>query len=109
PNDYEVGLRHHLAAPLCMNEDGTMNELAGTYQGLDRFECRKALIKDLASLGLIDHIEDHVHQVGYSDRTGVMVEPRLSLQWFVRMQDLADQTLKNNQVDFIPERFRKTF
>ena len=109
PNDYEVGKRHQLMMPLCMNDDGTMNELALKYQGLDRFECRKLLTKDLTELGLVEKIETHIHQVGYSERTGVMVEPRLSLQWFVDMKGLTEQTLKNNKVDFVPERFKNTF
>ncbi|HHX76385.1 MAG TPA: valine--tRNA ligase [Acholeplasmataceae bacterium] len=109
PNDYEVGMRHNLEMPLCMEEDGTMNALAGKYQGQDRFECRKNVTNDLKALGLCTKVEPYVHQVGYSERTGVMVEPRLSLQWFVDMKGLTEQTLKQNRVEFVPERFKKTF
>ncbi|VEU82285.1 valine--tRNA ligase [Acholeplasma hippikon] len=109
PNDYEVAKRHQLEMPLCMNEDGTMNEMAGKYQGQERFECRKNVTNDLKALGLCPLVEEYTHQVGYSERTGVMVEPRLSLQWFVDMKGLSKQTLENNQVEFVPERFRKTF
>src|SRR5690606_32282977 len=93
PNDFEVGIRHNLAMPLCMDESGKMNEMAFKYQGLDRFQCRKQVMEDLKAINLVEKIEDYVHQVGYSERTGVMVEPRLSLQWFVRMKELSEQVL----------------
>ena len=109
PNDYEVGKRHNLEMPLCMEEDGTMNALAGKYEGQERFECRKNVTKDLQVLGLCTKIESYTHQVGYSERTGVMVEPRLSLQWFVDMKGLTEQTLQHNKVNFVPERFKNTF
>ncbi len=109
PNDFEVAKRHGLDMPLCMNDDGTMNEMAGKYVGQDRFLCRKNVTTDLEQLGLVHKIESYVHSVGYSERTKVMVEPRLSLQWFVRMQDLAQQTLNDHEVNFVPERFIKTF
>ena len=108
PNDYEVGRRHNLAMPLCMNDDGTMNEMAGKYQGMDRFACREALINDLKESGLFDHIEKIVHSVGHSERTGVVVEPRLSKQWFVKMDVLARQVLENKEYEFVPERFNGT-
>ena len=108
PNDYEVGIRHHLAMPLCMNEDGTMNHMAGKYEGQDRFECRKNLIDDLKEAGLFDHQEALVHSVGHSERTGVVVEPRLSKQWFVKMDVLAHQVLENKEYEFVPERFKQT-
>lgn len=108
PNDYEVGRRHNLAMPLCMNDDGTMNELAGKYQGMDRFACREALINDLKESGLFDHLEKIVHSVGHSERTGVVVEPRLSKQWFVKMDVLARQVLENKEYEFVPERFNGT-
>lgn len=107
PNDFEVGKRHHLAMPLCMNDDGTMNEMAGKYNGMDRFVCRKALLKDLDDLGLLDHIEEIVHSVGHSERTGVVVEPRLSKQWFVKMDVLAKQVLENKEYRFVPERYKQ--
>lgn len=113
PNDFEVGIRHNLERPLCINTDGSMNELAGKYQGLDRFECRKALVNDLKEEGLIVKIEKHLHAVGHSERTGVMVEPYLSKQWFVKMKPLAEKVLANQldedkKVEFFPERFEKT-
>ncbi len=109
PNDFEVGERHDLEKPLCMEEDGRMNDMAGPYEGMDRFECRKALLDDLKDEGLLEKVEDHVHNVGHSERTGVPVEPRLSLQWFVRMRPLADQALEHSAAEFIPSRFEKTF
>ena len=108
PNDYEVGIRHKLEMPLCMNDDGTMNEMAGKYQGLDRFECRKQLIDDLTASGLFVKKETMIHSVGHSERTGVVVEPRLSMQWFVKMEVLAEQVLANTEYQFVPERFKQT-
>ncbi len=108
-NDFEVGRRHHLEMPLCMNEDGTMNRLAGRYEGMERFACRKALVNDLKTLGLLAKVEPVTHNVGHSERTGVIVEPRLSKQWFVRMDMLAKNAIDKTTVRFIPERFEKTF
>ncbi len=108
PNDFEVGKRHHLAMPLCMNEDGTMNHMAGKYEGMDRFDCREALLKDLKEAGLFVKQESIIHSVGHSERTGVVVEPRLSKQWFVKMDILAKQVLENKEYRFIPERFKQT-
>lgn len=113
PNDFEVGLRHNLERPLCMNEDGTMNAMAGQYEGLERFECRKRLVRDLERDGYLKRVEKMVHAVGHSERTGVIVEPRLSLQWFVKMDKLAKDLLEmqsgEGKIRFIPERFEKTF
>lgn len=109
PNDFEVGKRHNLKMPLCMNADGTMNELAHTYQGLNRFDCRKKVVEDLKTSNLITKIEEIVHNVGHSERTDVIVEPRLSKQWFVKMDILAKNALDENTVKFIPERFKKIF
>jgi valyl-tRNA synthetase len=113
PNDFEVGNRHHLERLLCMNEDGTMNELAGKYAGLDRFECRKQVVKDLQAQGLCPKIEKMVHAVGHSERTGVIVEPRLSKQWFVKMEPLAqmliEQQKTKDKIHFIPKRFENIF
>ena len=108
PNDFMVGKRHNLKMPLCMNDDGTMNEMAGKYQGQDRFECRENLIKDLKESGLFIKKEVITHSVGHSERTGVVVEPRLSKQWFVKMDVLAKQVLENDEYHFVPERFHKT-
>ena len=108
PNDFEVGKRHQLAMPLCMEDDGKMSALSGKYEGLDRFECRKQLIIDLEALSLVEKIEDYTNNVGYSERTGIMVEPRLSLQWFVDMKKLSEEALKT-EVNFVPSRFKKIF
>ena len=108
-NDFEVGTRHNLKMPLCMNEDGTMNEMAFRYKGMDRFECRKALISDLNELNLVDKIEDYTNNIGFSERTGVVVEPRLSLQWFVKMDELSKQALEDSKTEFVPNRFKKIF
>ncbi|MGB4014993.1 MAG: class I tRNA ligase family protein, partial [Bacilli bacterium] len=78
PNDFEVGLRHNLPMPHCMNEDGTMNALAGKYEGMERFACREAVVSALKENGLLQKIEKIIHSVGHSERTGVVVEPRLS-------------------------------
>ena len=112
PNDFEVGNRHNLERIIVINPDGTMNENAGVYNGLDRFLCRKKLIEDLKNDGLLISIEEITHSVGHSERTGVMVEPYLSKQWFVKMRPLADKVLENqkdkdNKVNFVPERFEK--
>ncbi len=113
PNDFEVGNRHNLERVLVMNEDGTMNEKAGKYNGLDRFECRKQIVKDLQDLGVLFKIEDHLHSVGHSERSGAVVEPYLSTQWFVKMQPLADASIALQQnegkVNFVPDRFEKTY
>lgn len=109
PNDFEIGVRHGLLMPLCMNEDGTMNHMAHEYQGLDRFACRRALIKDLEALNLVEKIDQYTHSVGYSERTGVIVEPRLSLQWFVAMEKLAAKTINESKINYYPQRFKKLF
>ncbi|NLY79256.1 MAG: valine--tRNA ligase, partial [Lysinibacillus sp.] len=114
PNDFEVGNRHNLERILVMNEDGTMNENAGKYQGMDRFECRKQIVEDLKEQGFLIKIEEHVHSVGHSERTGAVVEPYLSKQWFVKMQPLADAALnlqkdEDGKVHFVPSRFENTY
>ncbi|WP_413362907.1 valine--tRNA ligase [Lysinibacillus sp. 3P01SB] len=114
PNDFEVGNRHNLERILVMNEDGTMNDLAGKYAGMDRFECRKQIVKDLQEAGVLIEIEPHVHQVGHSERSGAVVEPYLSKQWFVKMGPLAEQALaiqenEEEKVNFVPNRFENTY
>lgn len=113
PNDFEVGNRHNLERINTMNDDATMNENAGKYCGLDRFEARKEIVSDLQDQGYMINIEPIVHSVGHSERTGVQVEARLSTQWFVKMKPLAEAALKNQETDdavkFVPERFEKTF
>ncbi|HLR52821.1 MAG TPA: valine--tRNA ligase, partial [Candidatus Avamphibacillus sp.] len=113
PNDFEIGNRHDLERILVMNEDGTMNKNAGKYEGLDRFECRKQIVSDLQEQGILFNIEERSHQVGHSERSGAVVEPYLSTQWFVKMQPLADAAMELQQsdekVNFVPERFEQTY
>lgn len=113
PNDFEVGNRHNLDRIVVMNPDGTMNENAGKYCGMDRFDCRNEVIKDLDKEGLLIKIEPINHNVGFSERTDVMVEPYLSKQWFVKMRPLANRVLENQKdkdkkVNFVPTRYEKT-
>ena len=113
PNDFEVGNRHNLERIVVINPNGTMNEKAGKYNGLERFECRKQLVKDLEEQGYLINIEKIVHSVGHSERSNVMIEPYLSKQWFVKMRPLADKVLENQQnketkVNFVPSRYEKT-
>ncbi|EGL18615.1 MULTISPECIES: valine--tRNA ligase [unclassified Paenibacillus] len=113
PNDFEVGKRHDLPQILVMDESGTMNANAGPYQGLDRADCRKKIVADLQEQGVLVKIEEHVHQVGHSERSGAVVEPYLSTQWFVKMQPLAERAIeaqKNGSgVNFVPDRFEKIY
>lgn len=109
-NDYELGIKYHLLMPICFDEAGIMNHNAGKYQGQDRFVCRKNVVKDLNQANLVDKIVDHMHQVGYSERTNVVVEPYLSKQWFIKMDQvakliLAKQNQSKEKVVFIPKMF----
>ena len=114
PNDFEVGNRHNLERIQIMNDDATMNEnCPEKYQGMTREKCREELLKDLEEAGLLIKVEPIVHEVGHSERTGVMVEPMIKKQWFVKMRPLADQVLKNQKdkdtkVHFVPARYEKT-
>ncbi|WP_032510109.1 valine--tRNA ligase, partial [Clostridioides difficile] len=112
PNDFEVGLRHNLEQLNTMNEDGTMNEVCGKYEGMDRFECRKAIVADLKEQGYLIKIKEHNHNVGTCYRCHTVVEPRLSEQWFVKMEELAKPAidiLKKGELEFVPEKFDKTY
>ncbi|MDH6674787.1 valyl-tRNA synthetase [Paenibacillus sp. LBL] len=113
PNDFEMGQRHNLPQITVMDESGTMNEFAGKYQGLDRSECRKQIVNDMKESGVLLRVEDHVHQVGHSERTGAVVEPYLSTQWFVNMQPLAQAAVEAQKsgkgVNFVPDRFERTY
>ena len=114
PNDFALAKKYNLPMPICMHPDGTMNEMCHKYEGMDRFECRKALVEDFEAAGVVDHIEKHMHQVGHSERTGVIVEPYLSKQWFVKMKPLAKEVLdaqekEDERIHFYPKRFEKTF
>ena len=113
PNDFEVGQRHGLEKIVIMNPDATMNEKTGKYQGLNRFECREKLVKELNEKGLLLGVEKITHSVGHSERSDAIVEPYLSKQWFVKMDVLAKRALQNQyntekKVNFFPERFEKT-
>ena len=112
PNDYEVGKRHNLEAIKCINLDGTMRDSAVGYEGLDRFIAREKLINDLKAQGLLLEVESITHNAPFSERSGVLIEPMISKQWFVKMRPLADRVLqnqkdKNNKVNFVPKRFEK--
>nr|WP_144921305.1 valine--tRNA ligase [Paenibacillus bovis] len=113
PNDFEIGNRHNLPRILVMNEDGTMNKNAGKYNGMDRFACRKQIVKDLQEAGILFEIEEHLHSVGHSERSGAVVEPYLSTQWFVKMKPLAEKAIElqksDEKVNFVPDRFEKTY
>ena len=113
PNDFEVGNRHNLPRVVIMNDDATMNKLTGKYVGMTREACREQVVKDLDELGLLIKIEPITHEVGHSERTGVMVEPMIKKQWFVKMRPLADKVLetqkkKDEKVNFVPSRYEKT-
>lgn len=112
PNDFEVGLRHNLPVINVMNDDGTMNENAGKYNGWTSQDCRKAIVEELDSLGLLIKVEPIKHNVGTCYRCSTVVEPRVSTQWFVKMEPLAKpaiEAVKNSEVKFIPERMNKTY
>ncbi len=114
PNDYQIAERHGLEKPICMNPDGTMNALAGKYEGMDRYECRDALTADIEAEGNLIKIEDIEHEVAHSERTHCIVEPYLSEQWFVKMKPLAQDVLDHQKdpdqhIYFYPERFERTF
>ncbi|MBN2301245.1 MAG: valine--tRNA ligase [Lentisphaerae bacterium] len=112
PNDFEMGLRHNLTPINVMNGNGTMNEFAGCYAGMDRFECRKKILEDLKAAGLLEKVEDHNHAVGHCYRCDTVVEPRLSPQWFVKMKPLAERAIdavKNGSVEFVPKRWTKVY
>ena len=112
PNDFEVGKRHNLEIIRVMDDKGIINEKGGKYQGLDRYEARKAIVKDLEEAGLLVKIKDHAHNVGTHDRCGTTVEPIISKQWYVKMESLAKpaiEVVKNKKTKFVPERFEKTY
>ena len=112
PNDFEVGLRHNLPVINVMDDTAHMNENAGKYHGMDRYECRKAIVKDLEEGGFLVKIEPHVHNVGTCYRCKTTVEPKVSKQWFVKMKPLAEpaiECVKDGRTKFIPERFEKIY
>ncbi len=112
PNDFEMGLRHKLDPINIMDEGSIMNDAAGSYKGLDRFECRKKLVADLIEAGQVEKVLDHQHAVGHCYRCSTMVEPRLSRQWFVKMKPLAEPALKvvkQGKIKFVPDRWTKVY
>ena len=114
PNDFLIAERHGLEKPICMNPDGTMNDLAGRYAGMDRYECRDLLVEQIKEDGNLVKIEEITHNVAHSERTHCVIEPYLSQQWFVKMKPLADDVLANQndpeqKITFYPERFEKVF
>ena len=112
PNDFEVGLRHHLPVINVMNDDATINENGGKYAGMDRYECRKQIVADLEQQGFLVKVEDHKHNVGSCYRCSTVVEPRVSKQWFVKMEPLAGpaiEAVRSGETKFVPERFSKIY
>jgi len=113
PNDFQIALRHNLKMPIIMTEDAHMNELCGKYKGQDRFECRNNLVNDISERDDLIKIEEIVHNVGHSERTGAIIEPYLCKQWFVKMKPLADAVDKiqhsSLKTKFFPSRFSKIF
>ena len=112
PNDFEVGKRHGLEEINILNDDATMNDRCGKYAGMDRYEARKAIVKDLEELGLLVKVVPHMHAVGTHDRCHTTVEPMVKPQWFVRMKEMAEasiQTLRDGHLTFVPDRFDKIY
>lgn len=112
PNDFEIGLRHNLEQITVMDNNGIMNENAGKYRGMERYECRKALVEELKRLGLLEKIEDISHSVGHCYRCDTVIEPMVSKQWFVKMKPLARpaiQVVDDGRIKFVPERFTKIY
>ncbi len=112
PNDFEVGLRHNLESIRVLDDEGKVNELGGKYQGMDRYEARKAIVADLDALGLLEKVAEHVHNVGTCYRCGTDVEPIISAQWFVKMEPLAKEAIRvvnDGETKFVPDRFSKTY
>ncbi len=112
PNDFEVGKRHNLPEINIMNDDATINEAGGKFAGMDRYEARKQIVKELDEMGLLVRIEDYTHNVGTHDRCKTTVEPLIKQQWFVRMEELikpAVEAVKNKEITLVPERMEKTY
>ena len=112
PNDFEVGRRHNLPEINVMNDDATINEKGGKYEGMARYDARKAIVKDLEEGGYLVRVEDHAHNVGTHDRCKATVEPMVKQQWFVRMEEMAKpaiEALKKGDLEFVPERFDKIY
>lgn len=112
PNDYEIGIRHSLDTIDIFNDNGTLNDNGGIYAGLDRFEVRKKIAKDLENQGYLVKMEDHINKIGFSERTDAVIEPKLSLQWFCKMEELAKPALENvmnDNIQFHPAKFKNSY
>jgi valyl-tRNA synthetase len=112
PNDYEIGIRHKLKSIDIFNDNGTLSEKAGLYIGKDRFAVRKEIVKDLEAAGHVGKIEDYINKVGFSERTDAVIEPKLSMQWFLRMAEMAKPALdvvEDDTVNFVPRKFKNTY
>jgi valyl-tRNA synthetase len=112
PNDFEIGLRHKLEMISVIDEDGAMTEAAGAFKGMDRFQCRREVVSALDSAGLLEKVDDHLHNVGRCERCKTVVEPLLSTQWFVKMKPLAEPAIsvvENGGIQFVPENWSKTY
>ena len=112
PNDFEIGVRHHLEMISVMDEDGRMTAEAGPFQGLDRFESRREVLRTLEAQGLLEKVEDHLHNVGHCDRCKTIIEPRLSVQWFVTTKPLAEPAIaavEGGRIRFVPDNWAKTY
>ena len=111
-NDYNLGMKYGLESIDIFNDNGTLNEHGGKYAGMDRFACRKAIMKDLEEAGLVEKTEDYTNKVGHSERTDAVIEPKLSAQWFLKMDDLAKRALEvveNDTIKFHPAKFKNTY
>jgi valyl-tRNA synthetase len=111
-NDYMLGEKYGLESIDIFNDDGTINDKVGMYVGMDRFDLRKQIEKDLAEAGLLEKVEDYTNNVGYSERTGVAIEPKLSMQWFLSMKELAEPATKavmEDAIRFVPEKYKNTY
>ena len=112
PNDYEAGIRNGLPKITVIDDDGRMTEAAGVYRGMDRFECRRRLVEQLEAEGRLDRVEDHEHNVGQCDRCSTVVEPKISLQWYLKVETLAREAIEaveNGRVRFVPDNFKKRY
>jgi valyl-tRNA synthetase len=111
-NDYMLGEKYNLPSIDIFNDNGTLSEAAGLYIGMDRFDVRKQIEKDLDAAGLLDKVEAYTNKVGYSERTNVVIEPKLSMQWFLKMQHFADMALPpvmNDDLKFYPAKYKNTY
>jgi valyl-tRNA synthetase len=111
-NDYELGIKFNLETIDVLNEDGTISQAGGHYIGEDRFVVRKKIAKDLKEMGYLVKEDDHINKVGFSERTDAVIEPKLSLQWFLKMEDLSKPALENvmnDNIQFHPSKFKNTY